>query len=193
MARHPKFPQQMPERTISAVHFSSETAEWTTPLEFMATLRTNFPFALDAAATAKNAKAALFYDKKIDALSLPVGCWVKTAGEQSGHVFCNPPYGRAINKWCERFYLESLKAKRVRVVALLPARTDTKYFHEFCVKGDVYFLKSRLHFNEAAAGAPFPSMVVVFNPPNLIDREPHMKTWDWKTEPLLLQALTERL
>lgn len=78
-------------------------------------------------------------------------------------VFCNPPYGRAIYDWIKKCYTESLKPGTV-VVALIPARTDTRYFHEFVyhkVK-DIRFIKGRLKFGNAKYNAPFPSMVVVF-------------------------------
>lgn len=59
--------------------------------------------------------------------------------------------------------------KRLRggtlVVMLIPARTDTKYFHEYIYKRhEIRFVRGRLHFNESKAGAPFPSMVVVMRP-----------------------------
>jgi site-specific DNA-methyltransferase (adenine-specific) len=78
-------------------------------------------------------------------------------------VFCNPPYGREIGKWVEKCYEESQKPETT-VVALLPARTDTRWFHDH-VNGkarELRFLRGRLHFNESKSAAPFPSMIVVF-------------------------------
>ena len=77
------------------------------------------------------------------------------------HVFCNPPYGRQIGKWIEKAFKESQKKDTV-VVLLLPARTDTKAFHEYLYgKAEIRFLKGRLRFGNAKANAPFPSMVCV--------------------------------
>lgn len=77
-------------------------------------------------------------------------------------MFCNPPYGRQIGKWVEKAYLESQKPGTL-VVMLIPARTDTKWFHEFIYgKAEIKFVKGRLKFGGADNNAPFPSMVVVF-------------------------------
>ena len=77
-------------------------------------------------------------------------------------VFCNPPYGREIYKWVEKCYHEGRKENTV-VVLLIPARTDTKYFHDFIIhRTEIRFVKSRLKFGSGKNSAPFPSMVVVF-------------------------------
>ena len=77
-------------------------------------------------------------------------------------MFCNPPYGKAISDWVRKCYEESRKENTI-VVLLIPARTDTKYFHDYILhRSEVRFVKGRLKFGDAAAGAPYPSMVVVF-------------------------------
>ena len=77
-------------------------------------------------------------------------------------VFMNPPYGREISTWIRKAYLESLKPG-TRVVCLIPARTDTRYWHEYCMKAkEIHFVKGRLKFGGSANSAPFPSAVVVF-------------------------------
>jgi len=78
-------------------------------------------------------------------------------------VFCNPPYGRAIADWVRKCAEESKKPDTL-VVMLIPARTDTAYFHDFIYHKarEIRFIRGRLHFNDAAGPAPFPSMVVVF-------------------------------
>lgn len=80
-----------------------------------------------------------------------------------GHtVYCNPPYGKQIGKWVEKAYSESQK-DGTKVVMLIPARTDTRYFHEYIYgKAEIRFVKGRLKFGNAKCSAPFPSMVVVF-------------------------------
>jgi len=75
-------------------------------------------------------------------------------------VFVNPPYGREIVPWLKKAYEESLKGKTV--VCLIPSRTDTRWWHEYVMKGKIWFLKGRLKFGGSKQGAPFPSAVVVF-------------------------------
>lgn len=76
-------------------------------------------------------------------------------------VFINPPYGREISKWIEKAYYEN-KINNTFIVMLLPARTDTKWFHNFIYKKhEIIFLKGRLKFNDCKQSAPFPSMIVV--------------------------------
>lgn len=135
---------------MNRVHFSSATEEWATPQAFYDELNKEFAFTLDPCATPDNAKCTRFFTKEMDGL---VQSW---RGET---VFCNPPYGRAISAWVKKAYDE---ARGALVVMLLPARTDTRWFHEYIYgKAEVRFIRGRLHFNESAAGAPFPSMLVI--------------------------------
>ena len=78
-------------------------------------------------------------------------------------VFCNPPYGRAIAAWVRKCSEEAAKPDTL-VVMLIPARTDTAYFHDYIYHKarEIRFIRGRLHFNESRSGAPFPSMIVVF-------------------------------
>lgn len=81
-----------------------------------------------------------------------------------GHtVFCNPPYGRDLAAWVEKCHRESRNPETV-VVMLIPARTDTKYFHRFIYHDatEIRFIEGRLHFSGSKKAAPFPSMIVVF-------------------------------
>lgn len=132
------------------VHFSSESNEWATPQDFFDSLNREFKFTLDPCATKENAKCKKFYTQKDDGLSKS---W---NGEV---VFCNPPYGRELRKWVE-------KASSVQggvVVMLIPARTDTSYFHDYIYgKAEIRFIRGRLKFGDSKNSAPFPSMVVVF-------------------------------
>jgi site-specific DNA-methyltransferase (adenine-specific) len=136
---------------------SSKKMDWCTPNDFFTKLNNEFHFTLDAAASKANAKCDSFYTQEDDALSKD---W---EGET---VFVNPPYGREIGDWVKKAYEESRKPNTV-VVMLIPARTDTKYFHEYIIgKSDIRFLKGRLKFEyedgSGAWAAPFPSMVVIF-------------------------------
>lgn len=130
---------------------SSNTAEWATPKAIFDELDNEFGFTLDPCCTPENRKCDKYYTKEDDGLSKD---W---SGET---VFCNPPYGREISKWVKKSYEES--AKGATVVMLLPARTDTSYFHDYIYgEHEIRFIRGRLHFNESKQCAPFPSMIVV--------------------------------
>lgn len=133
------------------VLFSSKTDEWETPQQLFDKLDNEFHFNLDACATAQNAKASRFYTREDDGLSHP---WV-------GTVWCNPPYGRQIAAWVRKGLRESWGG--ATVVMLLPARTDTKWFHDYILhRAEVRFLRGRLKFSGQTENAPFPSMVVIY-------------------------------
>lgn len=109
-------------------------------------------FTLDPASTDKNAKCEKHFTEREDGLSQSWGGY---------SVFCNPPYGRAIPLWVKKAYEESQKPN-TKVVMLIPARTDTAWFHDYCVKGKIEFLRGRLKFGDSKNSAPFPSMIVTF-------------------------------
>lgn len=134
--------------------FSSKTDEWETPQDFFDALDAEFHFTLDPCATPENAKCKKYYTKAEDGLRQD---W------QGETVFCNPPYGRAIKDWVKKCYEESQKPNTT-VVMLIPARTDTSYFHEYIYgkAKEIRFIRGRLKFGKAKHPAPFPSMVVVF-------------------------------
>ena len=133
--------------------FSSTTDLWATPQDFFNELNEEFEFTLDPCATPDNAKCAKFFTKEQDGLKQN---WT---GER---VFCNPPYGRAIGAWVKKCHDEAQKG--TLVVMLIPARTDTSYFHDYIYhKAEIRFIRGRLKFGGASQGAPFPSMVVIYN------------------------------
>lgn len=135
------------------VMYSSKTDNWATPQDFYDKLDSEFHFTLDPCADKNNHKCKKYYTKEDDGLLQDWG------GEI---VFCNPPYGRQISKWVEKCFNESRKDKTI-VVMLIPARTDTKYFHQYIYnKAELRFVKGRLKFGDSKANAPFPSMVVIF-------------------------------
>ena len=134
------------------VMFSSKTDLWETPQEFFDELDQEFHFDLDVCALPENAKCSRYYSPEQNGLSQP---W-------EGVCWCNPPYGRGIGKWVQKGFLASVSGGAT-VVMLLPARTDTKWFHEYIYgKAEVRFIKGRLKFGGSKNSAPFPSMVVVF-------------------------------
>lgn len=132
---------------------SSNTNEWATPIKTFQELDAEFHFNLDPCATHENHKCDKYYTIEEDGLQQDWG------GQR---VFCNPPYGRVIGDWVRKCYEESQKSDTV-VVMLIPARTDTAYFHDYIYHKakEIRFVRGRLHFNEAGP-APFPSMIVVF-------------------------------
>ncbi len=133
--------------------FSSATDLWATPKAFFDKYDAVHGFELDVCANNKNAKCKKFYTVVEDGLEQ----------EWTGVVWMNPPYGREIGKWVKKAFESVFVDKTAKkVVCLLPARTDTKWFHEFCTQGKIEFIKGRLKFGDSKNSAPFPSMVVVF-------------------------------
>lgn len=133
------------------VMFSSKTDMWATPQDFFDKLNEEFYFTVDVCAIPENAKCEKFFTPEIDGLKQ----------EWTGVCWCNPPYGREIGKWVEKAYIASTWG--ATVVMLLPARTDTKWFHEYIYnKAEIRFIKGRLKFGNSKTAAPFPSMVVIF-------------------------------
>jgi len=138
------------------VMFSSATGEWETPQDLFDELDQEFRFTLDVCATHENTKVQDNYFTKLeDGLRQ----------DWSGNIcWMNPPYGREIKKWVKKAYFASQKPN-TRVVCLLPARTDTKWFHQYCAKGQIWFIEGRLKFGGSKNSAPFPSMIVFFGVP----------------------------
>ena len=134
------------------VMFSSSSDEWGTPQEMFDKLDAEFHFTLDPCATEENAKCKDYYTMQENGL-LP--SW---GGQR---VFCNPPYS-SIGQWVHKAYYEAQKDNTL-VVLLIPARTDTRWFHDYIYhRAEVRFIKGRLKFGDAKNSAPFPSMIVVF-------------------------------
>ena len=133
--------------------FSSNTPEWETPQDFFDALNAEFHFTLDPCSTDANAKCEKHYTRQQDGLAQD---WT---GET---VFCNPPYGREMPKWIAKCYNHMMGGGGTAVM-LIPARTDTKAFHDYIYgKAEIRFIKGRLKFGGSNNSAPFPSMVVVF-------------------------------
>lgn len=137
--------------------FSSKSNEWATPREFFAALDAEFRFNLDPCATPSNAKCSHFFTQADNGLIQDWG---------GARVFCNPPYGRELPKWVKKCHDEAKKDNTL-VVMLIPARTDTSYFHEYIYhKAEIRFIRGRLKFGDGKSCAPFPSMVVIYNNAN---------------------------
>lgn len=135
------------------VMFSSKTDLWATPQDFFDELDKEFHFTLDPCANDENHKCEKYFTKETDGLS-------QSWSDET--VFCNPPYGRVIKDWVKKCRDEADNG--ATVVGLLPARTDTAWFHDYIYKKakEVRFVRGRLKFGGSNNSAPFPSMVVVF-------------------------------
>jgi len=144
---------------IDKVLFSSDKMDWETPDDFFDEQHERHGFTLDVCASTDNTKCDKFIDAETNALVVDWGknvCWM------------NPPYGRALKTWMAKALSESEKG--ATVVCLVPSRTDTKWWHDYAMKGDITFIKGRLKFVGAKSCAPFPSAVVVFRPPSLLSK-----------------------
>jgi len=146
--------------------FRSSREDWETPPDLFNLLDREFRFERDLCASQTNRKCPTFYSRRQDALSKP---W-------SGTCWMNPPYGRAIGAWVRKARQES--ARGATVVCLLPARTDTRWWHRDVMRSDtIRFLLGRITFVGARSAAPFPSAVVVFGKAR---RRSRVQSWDWR-------------
>ena len=136
------------------VHFSSVTDNWHTPQDFFDRVNALYgPLELDVCASSENAKCPRYYTREDNGLAQP---W-------TGRCWMNPPYGRTIGQWMKKAHEESQRG--AQVVCLIPARTDTAWWHDYAAKGSITFIRGRLKFGGCANSAPFPSAIVVFSPP----------------------------
>lgn len=138
---------------MNRILFSSKTDLWSTPQSLFDELNKEYHFTLDVCALPENAKCGQYYTPEQDGLKQS---W------QHHVCWCNPPYGRVISSWVEKAYKESMND--TPIVMLLPARTDTKWFHDYIMgKARIDFIRGRLTFGNAINPAPFPSMLVFYN------------------------------
>lgn len=141
---------------VSKTLYSSDKLDWEIPRDFFDTLDREFHFTLDPCCTKESAKCKKYYTKEDNGL---IKSW---KGEI---VFVNPPYGRDIAEWVKKCYLESLEG--TIIVLLIPARTDTHYFHEYIYnRAELRFIRGRLKFKQQgniANSAPFPSLLAIYN------------------------------
>ena len=130
------------------VMFSSKTDLWSTPQDFFEGLDKEFGFTLDVCATDENAKFHRYFTKETNGL----------LQEWSGVCWMNPPYGREIKQW-----MKKASESNATVVCLVPARTDTAWWHDYANKAnEIRFIRGRLKFGGSKNSAPFPSAVVIF-------------------------------
>lgn len=140
--------------------FTSNDDTWTTPKDVFALLNKEFNFTLDAAALKTSAVVPSYFGpdhldiSRRDAL---VCDWKETSG--GGWIFLNPPYGRAIKNFMRKAYDECLNG--AKIVALVPARTDTAWWHDYCSPHTITFIRGRLKFGNSKNSAPFPSAIII--------------------------------
>ena len=145
---------------------SSSMREWCTPKAFFKELDAEFNFTLDAAASMENALCANYF-REDNRFMHPRSAFMNPWNPETGAVFCNPPYGRGVRSWVAKAYSEA-KEHGKTIVMLIPARTDTSYFHDYIYHyAEIRFIRGRLRFTDSQGNeygpAPFPSMVVIYN------------------------------
>ena len=156
---------------IAKALFSSASDEWETPQDLFDQIQKEFDLQIDLAATDANKKLWNSYlvDEGEDALTMD---WHLEREIGITRGWCNPPYSRGL---CARFIAKAADERRkgFLTVMLLPARTDTKAFHENIYNAkrwrprpgiSIRLLPGRLKFSNSKNAAPFPSMIVVFKP-----------------------------
>ena len=130
--------------------FNSGNQEWETPDDLFNRLNEEFKFTLDVCASEINKKHENYITKKQDSLNTDWGnniCWM------------NPPFNE-LKKWVEKAYQESMKGSTV--VCLIPSRTNTNWWHEYCMKGEIRYIKGRPKFKGCVHGFPQPLSIIIF-------------------------------
>ena len=135
---------------ITSGLMSSNSDRWETPQKLFDELNQKYNFEIDVCALPENAKCENYFSPEVDGLKQ----------DWTGVCWMNPPYGREIGKWMKKA-LESSR-NGATVVCLVPARTDTAWWHDYAMKGEIEFIRGRLKFGNSKNSAPFPSAIVVF-------------------------------
>ena len=138
--------------------FESAKQEWKTPDSFFIKLNEEFCFTIDLAANEENTKCPVYFSSAVDAMDQ---AWI-------GTCWLNQPYGSSgkylLSEWIKKSYLESQKHEST-IVVLTPARTNTNWWHEYCMKArEIKFVRGRPKFGGAKHGLPQPLAIVVFAP-----------------------------
>jgi phage N-6-adenine-methyltransferase len=134
----------------------SKTDDWATPQNLFDELDAIHHFTVDVAASSTNHKTPHWFGLDHEDPLLRDGLAMSW---ENNRVWCNPPYGRQIKDWVKKAHQESVNAE---IVMLLPARTDTAWFHDYAIRHKVTFIRGRLKFGDGSAAAPFPSILVEF-------------------------------
>lgn len=131
--------------------FASNNQEYATPWDLFNKLNDEFNFTLDVCANKINHKCEKYYTEEQNSLLM----------EWHGVCWMNPPY-KDMKKWVIKAYNESRK-NNTTVVCLIPARTNTNWWHKYCMKGEIRFIKGRPKFEGCIHGLPQPLAIVIFN------------------------------
>lgn len=132
--------------------FSSANSAWETPNWLFEELDREFHFDVDVCAVAENAKCSRYFTPEDDALTQ----------EWKGTCWMNPPYGKGLDAWIRKAYKSAQKG--ATVVCLIPSRTDRDWWHDYCMRGEIRYIRGRIKFVGAKDNAPFASAVVIFRP-----------------------------
>lgn len=131
--------------------------QWETPPELLKKLTAEFgAFDLDPCCRAETAKAPRFYTEVDNGLQRE---WI-------GKVFLNPPYSKP-GPWLVKALRETQIGHAVLVVALLPVRTDTRWFHDLVWnRAEIRFIRGRVYWlgwERKSIGRPKdPSMLAIY-------------------------------
>ena len=137
--------------------FATGKQDWETPDSIFNSLDSEFNFSTDVCASHINAKCTIYFTPEMDGLSQ---YW-------SGACWMNPPFGEQ-GKWVKKAYDESQRG--AVVVCLLPSRTNTNWWHDYCMKGEIRFIRGRPKFKGAKHGLPQPLAIVIFYPSDNVER-----------------------
>ena len=132
--------------------FHAKSGEYETPDEIFNPLNEEFHFTLDVAANFQNAKCSCFFTKLDNGLIQDWGqntCWM------------NPPFGRQMKLWVKKAYESSLMG--ATVVCLLPVRSNTNWWHDYVIKGNIRFIRGRVIFKGQEKGLWFPLSIIIFD------------------------------
>ena len=139
---------------------SSADDTWTTPRAFFNKLHIEFQFTLDAAALKSSTLCTLWYGPDHDDPVLQDAFLRNWQEDAQGNVWLNPPYGRTIKKWMQKADFEAHRGGG-NIVCLVPSRTDTSWWHDYCIQHEIRFIRGRLKFGMQKNAAPFPSALVI--------------------------------
>lgn len=145
-------PIVVPKRRVDQSWFNAKSVEYETPDNIWHPLDKEFGFTLDVAATPGNAKCKKYYTAADDGLKQ----------DWSGVCWMNPPYGRVMKTWVRKAHSEWKRG--VTVVALIPARTNTGWWHD-CVQdiATVRFIRGEVAFKGFERGLWMPMCVVIWH------------------------------
>ena len=144
---------------------TSDKQDWETPKELFDDLNNEFDFELDAFASDKNAKCKHYFTEKDDSFQQD---WTRYKS-----IFINPPYTSKVQDEVLKKINDTISHPDWKgvIVLLIPARTDTKRWHDYIFNkaDDIRFIRGRLRFEVDGiprGSSTFPSAVIVYDSRN---------------------------